>query len=277
MSAARLTDHSRLCIHTITTRPWPLEQAVDRYAEAGVGGITVWRQALAGHAPSAAGERIRAAGLRVVSLCRGGFFPARDAAGRQAAIDENLRVVDEAAALGAPMVVLVCGAVPGLALSEARRQIAEGIAAVLPHAAACRVKLAIEPLHPMYADDRSAINTMRQAADVCAELRSPWLGIAVDVYHVWWDPDLESEIARAGRQRWLAAFHVCDWRTPTTDLLEDRGLPGEGCVPVRSIRGWMEAAGFDGFNEMEVFSKTRWAGDQQQFLKDILDSYLKHV
>jgi sugar phosphate isomerase/epimerase len=277
MAAARLTDLSRLCVHTITTKPWTLEQAVDNYAAAGIGGITVWRQALAGHAPGAAGERIRAAGLKIVSLCRGGFFPARDAAGRQAAIDENRRVVDEAAALGAPLVVLVCGAVPGLALSEARRQIADGISAVLPHATACRVKLAIEPLHPMYADDRSAVNTMRQAADICAELRSPWLGIAVDVYHVWWDPDLEAEIARAGRQRWLAAFHVCDWRTPTTDLLEDRGLPGEGCIPVRTIRGWVEETGFDGFNEVEVFSRTRWAEDQHKFLRDIQDSYLKHV
>jgi sugar phosphate isomerase/epimerase len=275
--ASRLTDFKRLAVHTITTKPWNLDQAIEHYSAAGVGGITVWRQALAGHSPVAAGERIRAAGLKVVSLCRGGFFPARDAAGRQAAIDENRRVVDEAAALGAPMIVLVCGAVPGLALSEARWQIADGIAAVLPHAAACRVKLAIEPLHPMYADDRSAINTMRQAADVCAQLRSPWLGIAVDVYHVWWDPDLEAEIARAGRQGWLSAFHVCDWRTPTTDILEDRGLPGEGCIPVRTIRGWVESAGFDGFNEVEIFSRTRWAGDQARFLHDIQDSYLKHV
>jgi sugar phosphate isomerase/epimerase len=277
MSSARLTDFSRLCVHTITTKPWSLEQAVDSYAKAGIAGITVWRQALAGHTPAAAGERIRGAGLQLVSLCRAGFFPARDAAGRQAAIDENRRVIDEAAALGAPLVVLVCGAVPGLALGEARRQISDGIAAVLPHAAACRIKLAIEPLHPMYADDRSAINTMRQAADICTQLRSPWLGIAVDVYHVWWDPDLEAEIARAGRERWLAAFHVCDWRTPTVDLLEDRGLPGEGCIPVRTIRGWVEAAGFDGFNEVEVFSRTRWAEDQDKFLRAIQDSYLEHV
>jgi sugar phosphate isomerase/epimerase len=272
-----ITDLSRLCIHTITTKPWRLEEAVDHYAEAGVGGITVWRQALAGHSPSAAGELIRSRGLKIVSLCRGGFFPARDASGRQAAIDENRRVIDEAASLGAPLIVLVCGAVPGMPLTEARRQIAEGIAAVLPHAAASGVKLAIEPLHPMYADDRSAINTMKQAAAICAEVRSPWLGIAVDVYHVWWDPDLESEIERAGRNGWLSAFHVCDWRTPTTDLLEDRGLPGEGCIPIRQIRGWVEHAGFDGWNEVEVFSRARWAGDQGPFLRDIVDSYLKAV
>jgi len=277
MNPSPISDLSRLCVHTITTKPWLLEQAIDNYAAAGVGGITVWRQALAGHSPSAAGERIRGAGLSIVSLCRGGFFPARDEASRQGAIDENRRVIDEAAALGAPLIVLVCGAVPGLPLSQARRQIADGIAAVLPHAAASRVKLAIEPLHPMYADDRSAINTMSQAAAICAELRSPWLGIALDVYHVWWDPDLESEIDRCGRAGWLSAFHVCDWRTPTTDLLEDRGLPGEGCIPVRQIRGWVERAGFDGFNEVEVFSKTRWAGDQAQFLRDITNWYLQHV
>jgi sugar phosphate isomerase/epimerase len=272
-----ITDLSRLCVHTITTKPWSLDEAIAQYAQAGIGGITVWRQALAGHAPAPAGKRIRDAGLQIVSLCRGGFFPARDAAGRQAAIDENHRVIDEAAALGAPLVVLVCGAIPGVPLPEARRQISDGIAAVLPHATACGVKLAIEPLHPMYADDRSAINTMRQAADVCAELRSPALGIAVDVYHVWWDPDLETEIARAGRQGWLLAFHVCDWRTPTTDLLEDRGLPGEGCIPVRTIRGWVERAGFDGFREVEVFSKSRWAGPQEPFLRDIVRSYREHV
>lgn len=277
MSAATLADLSRLCIHTITTKPWSLDQAIENYAQAGVGGITVWRQALAGRAPKAAGQQIRAAGLKIVSLCRGGFFPALEGSKRQEAIDENRRVIDEAAALGAPLIVLVCGAVPGLPLSEARKQIADGIAAVLPHAAAAQVKLAIEPLHPMYADDRSAINTMGQAADICEEIASPWLGIAVDVYHVWWDPDLEAEIVRAGRAGWLSAFHVCDWRTPTTDLLEDRGLPGEGCIPVRTIRGWVERAGFSGFNEVEVFSKTRWAGDQAQFLRDITYSYLKHV
>lgn len=274
---APLGDFSRLCVHTITTKPWSLEEAVERYARAKVGGITVWRQALGDRDPRAAGARIRDAGLTVVSLCRGGFFPARDPAGRQAAIDDNRRAIDQAAGLGAPLVVLVCGAVPGMPLPEARRQITEGIAAVLPHAAAAGVKLAIEPLHPMYADDRSAINTMAQAAEVCAELRSPALGIAVDVYHLWWDPDLEAQIARAGREGWLLAFHVCDWRTPTTDLLEDRGVPGEGCIPVRAIRGWVESAGFRGFNEVEIFSKTRWAGDQQKFLEDIQAAYLEHV
>ncbi|MBI5382870.1 MAG: sugar phosphate isomerase/epimerase [Opitutae bacterium] len=273
---APLTDFSRLCIHTITTKPWALETATARFAAAGVKGITVWRQALEGRDPAAAGRAIRAQGLEIVSLCRGGFFPATTAAGRIAAIDDNRRCIDEAAALGAPLIVLVCGAVPGQSLAESRKQITEGIAAVLPHAAAARVKLAIEPLHPMYAADRSAVNTMAQARAICRELGSPGVGIAADVYHIWWDDNLEAEIAASGREGSLFAFHVCDWRTPTTDLLNDRGLMGEGCIPLRQIRGWVEAAGFRGFNEVEIFSNRLWASDQDQFLRDIQAAYLAH-
>lgn len=269
-------DLSRLCIHTITTKPWSLDQAVPRYAAAGVKGITVWRQALEGRDAAASGRLIRDNGLSIVSLCRGGFFPGATAAERTAAIDENRRCIDEAAALGAPLIVLVCGAVPGQSLAESRRQIAEGIAAVLPHAAAAGVRLAIEPLHPMYAADRSAVNTMTQARELCTELKSPWLGIAVDVYHVWWDPALEAEIKLAGRDGTLFAFHICDWRTPIVDLLNDRGLMGEGCIPIRQIRGWVEAAGFSGFNEVEIFSHRWWAADQADFLQRITAAYLQH-
>jgi sugar phosphate isomerase/epimerase len=276
MTTSTLQDFSRLCIHTITTKPWELETAAARYAAAGVKGITVWRQALEGRDPAAAGRLLREHGLSIVSLCRGGFFPSAQAAGRQKAIDDNKRIVDEAHALGAPLIVLVCGAVPGQPLEESRRQIADGIAAVLPHAAAAGVRLAIEPLHPMYADDRSAVNTMAQAADICARLKSPWVGIALDVYHVWWDPDLEREIARAGRENTLFAFHICDWKTPTTDLLNDRGLMGEGCIPIRTIRGWVEQAGFTGFNEVEIFSNRYWSQDQDAYLHAIQQAYLQH-
>jgi sugar phosphate isomerase/epimerase len=128
----------------------------------------------------------------------------------------------------------------------------------------------------MYADDRSAVNTMAQAADICARLKSPWVGIALDVYHVWWDPDLEREIARAGRENTLFAFHICDWKTPTTDLLNDRGLMGEGCIPIRTIRGWVEQAGFTGFNEVEIFSNRYWSQDQDAYLHAIQQAYLQH-
>jgi sugar phosphate isomerase/epimerase len=270
-------DLSRLCIHTITTKPWSLETAVARYAAAGVKGITVWRQALDGRDVRKAGADIRNAGLSIVSLCRGGFFSGATEAQRLQAIDENKRCIDQAAELGAPLIVLVCGAVPGQSLEESRRQITDGIAAVLPHAAAAGVKLAIEPLHPMYADDRSAVNTMGQARAICGAIRSPWLGIALDVYHVWWDERLEEEIAACGREGTLFAFHVCDWRTPTVDLLNDRGLMGEGCIPIRKIRGWVERAGFRGFNEVEIFSQRLWATDQDAFLGRIVSSYSTHV
>lgn len=274
--ASPLTDCSRLCIHTITTKPWKVEEAIRHYAAAGVKGITVWRQALEGRDPRTVRKLIADHGLATVSLCRGGFFPGATAAARQAAIDENHRCIDQAAALGAPLIVLVCGAMPGMPLTEARRQIQDGIAAVLPHAASAGVKLAIEPLHPMYADIRSAVNTVSQARALCQALASPWLGIALDVYHVWWDECLEEQIAACGREKILFAFHLCDWRTPTTDLLNNRGLMGEGCIPLRKIRGWVEQTGFAGFNEVEIFSERLWASDQTQFLEAIKTAYLEH-
>jgi len=222
------------------------------------------------------GRQARQAGLSIVSLCRGGFFPGTDLATRQAAIDDNRRVIDEAAELGAPLVVLVCGAVPGQPLELSRQQINDGIAAVLPHAEACHVKLGIEPLHPVYADDRSAVNTLKQANDMAEALDSPFVGVVVDVYHLWWEPDLETEIKRCGQNDNLLAFHICDWKTPTEDILNDRGLMGEGCIPIGKIRGWVEAAGFDGFNEVEIFSTRHWAKDQQVFLREIKEAYLNY-
>lgn len=270
-------DLSRLCIHSVTTRPWAIEEAVSRYSAAGVKGITVWRDAFGGRGPAATGALIRDHGLSVVSLCRGGFFAAGSAGDRARAIDENRRCVDEAAELGAPHVVLVCGSAPGQSLEESRGQIADGIAAVLPHAAAAGVRLAVEPLHPMYAGDRSAVNTLGQARAICGGFRSPWLGVAVDVYHTWWDDRLEEEIRACGREGTLFAFHISDWRTPTVELLEDRGLMGEGCIPIRRIRGWAEEAGFGGFHEVEIFSRRLWAGDQARYLEDIKAAYLAHA
>jgi sugar phosphate isomerase/epimerase len=239
-----------------------------------VSGITVWRQAVEGRELAEVRRRTSEAGLDVVSLCRGGFFPALTAADRQRAIDDNLLAIEQAHALGAPMVVLVCGAVPGQSLAESRKQIADGIAAVLPAAAQAGVRLAIEPLHPMYADDRSAVNTMRQAHEICDSLGSPKsLGIAVDAYHVWWDPELEEQIAHAGRTGRLFAFHICDWLTPTGDLLNDRGLMGEGCINLREMSDWVDAAGFKGHREVEIFSSRWWAAEPHRFLCEIASSY----
>jgi sugar phosphate isomerase/epimerase len=272
-----LPDLSRLCIHTITTKPWSIETSAAKFAEAGVRGITVWRDALSGRDAATTGRMLRDRGLAVVSLCRGGFFPALEMAGRRKAVEDNRRAIEEAKALGAPLVVLVCGAVPGQPLEESRKQIVEGIAALLPDCEASGVRLAIEPLHPMYADSRSAINTLRQANDMVESLGSRHLGVAIDAYHVWWDPALESEIARSGRLGAILAYHVCDWRTPTGDMLNDRGLMGEGCIPLRQIRTWVEAAGFGGFNEVEIFSNRLWGQDQDQFLARIVQAYRDHA
>ncbi len=273
MSAKQLTDLSQLCIHTITTKPWSIEEAVQKFSKEGVKGITVWRDALTGRNIKQTGQLIRDNGLSIVSLCRGGFFPAKEIAKRKIAIDDNRKAIDEAAELGAPMIVLVCGADANQSLEDSRKQIHDGIAEVLPYAKAAGIKLAIEPLHPMYADTRSAINTLAQANDMAAELNSPFVGVAADVYHLWWDPTLEQEIKRCGKNNHLFAFHICDWNVPTNDFLWDRGLMGEGCIPVRKIRGWVEETGFDGFYEVEIFSTKFWNEDQSQFLKKIITAY----
>lgn len=267
---------SQLCIHTITTKPWNIEEAAAKFSAAGVKGITVWRDALQGRNIPQTGQLLRDHDLTIVSLCRGGFFTSTNAIKRKKAIDDNRRAIEEAYNLGAPMIVLVCGADHGQPLEESRKQIRDGIAAVIPDAAAAGVKLAIEPLHPMYADSRSAINTLSQANDMAEELQSVFVGVALDVYHLWWDPMLENEIKRCGKNGNLAAFHICDWKVPTTDMLNDRGLMGDGCIPVKKIRSWVEATGFKGFNEVEIFSNTYWKENQDDFLTKIITAYKEH-
>ena len=273
MSARPLTDLSQLCIHTITTKPWNIETAAQNFSAAGVKGITVWRDALEGRNIKQTGQLLRDHGLHIVSLCRGGFFPNKEKTKRMAALDDNRRAIEEAAELGAPLIVLVCGSDPDQALEDSRGQIQDGIASIIPVAAEAGIKLAIEPLHPMYADSRSAINTLSQANDMATALNSPFVGVAVDVYHLWWDPDLEQEIKRCSDHGHLLAFHICDWNVPTTDLLLDRGLMGEGCIPVKKIRSWVEAAGFNGFYEVEIFSNKFWKDDPSQFLEKIIKAY----
>jgi len=269
-------DISKLCIHSITTKPWNIEDAAKNFSAAGVKGITVWRDALEGRNIRATGNMLREHDLTIVSLCRGGFFAHKDFNKRKAAIDDNKRAIEEAAQLETSMIVLVCGADPMQSLEDSRKQIRDGIVEILPRASAANVKLAIEPLHPMYAGDRSAINTLAQANDMAEEINSSFVGVAVDVYHLWWDNNLEREIKRCGENDHLLSFHICDWKVPATDLLLDRGLMGEGCIPIKQIRSWVEATGFDGFNEVEIFSTAYWKEDQHEFLKRIIEAYKYH-
>lgn len=265
----------RLAIHTMTTKPWDLPTACAKYSAAGVPGVGLWRQWLEGRSLAESRKLLDDHGLTAVSLVRGGFFPYTTDEEKQAAYDDNCKALDEAAAVGASQVVLVCGAKPELSLAENRKHITEGIAACIPHAKSVGVKLSIEPLHPMYADCRSAVNTIGQANDIIDQVGEEWVGIAADVYHIWWDPQLEASIEKAGKR--IIGFHVCDWMTPTNDFLNDRGLMGEGCIDNRGIRKLVEAAGFADWIEVEIFSARHWASDQDEYLERITNAYLEHV
>jgi len=266
-------DHRWLSINTATVRKqhgqdWPLLEILDACAARRIRAVSPWRDQVAVAGLAATAERLQTHGLTLSGYCRGGMFTYAAAAARQAARDDNRRALDEACMLKAPCLVLVVGGLPGALsgraahrdIAGARQQVSEGIAELLADARERGMPLAIEPLHPMYAADRSSINTLEQALDVCDVLdpaRSGALGVAVDVYHVWWDPKLQQQIERAGPKR-LLAFHVCDWLTPTTDLLNDRGMMGDGVIDIPRIRGWVEAQGYAGFSEVEIFSTHNW-------------------
>ena len=244
---------SRLSLNTATVKTqWTLAQAIEGCARHGYRGISPWRDKLAEMGLKAAKRAIEAHDLVVTGLCRGGLFTAKDWR------DDNRRAIEEAHELEAQCLVLVVGGLPqgSKDLAHARERVQECIAMILPEARAAGVPLAIEPLHPMQAAERACINTLEQALDVCDAL-GEGIGVAVDVYHTWWDPKLEDEIARAGRKR-LLAHHICDWLLPTRDLLNDRGMMGDGVIDLPRIRGWMEQAGYAGLHEVEIFSEIDW-------------------
>jgi sugar phosphate isomerase/epimerase len=268
-----------LSLNTATVRErCGLAQAIEACARHGIPGIAPWRDQLQAMGAGQAARRIGDAGLAVSGHCRGGMFPAADDAGLRAATEDNRRAIDEAAAIGARCLVLVAGGMPSGSrdLARARDQVRDGIAAILPNARACGVPLAIEPLHPMYAADRACVNTLGHALDLCDELdpqNAGGVGVAIDVYHVWWDTGLAAEIRRAGAAGRILAFHVCDWLVPTKDLLLDRGMMGDGVIDIRRIRGLVEGAGYDGPIEVEIFSRDWWRRDPDEVLAVIAERY----
>jgi sugar phosphate isomerase/epimerase len=259
----RPPDSNLLSLNTATVRErWNLKEMIAGCARHGIRGISPWRDKLAELGAKEAAKMFRDHGLTVTGLCRGGMFPAADRQGRKRAIEDNLRAVDDAATIEARCVVLVVGGLPqgSKDLAGAREMVRDGIGEVLDHARSSGVPLAIEPLHPMYAADRACVNTLAQALDLCDELDSGGggaLGVAVDVYHVWWDPNLARDIQRAGEKR-ILAFHICDWLVPTTDLLLDRGMMGDGVIDIPRIRAWVEEVGYHGFHEVEILSAKNW-------------------
>jgi sugar phosphate isomerase/epimerase len=251
---------SNLSINLATVRQQcTMAQAVDACLALGITSVAPWRDQVQATGLEEAARIVRANKLRVTGLCRGGMFPAANPVGLAAAIDDNRRAIDEAAALGADCLVLVVGGMPSGSrdLASARQMVTDGLAAILPHARAAKMPLAIEPLHPMYAADRSCVNTLEQALDLC-DLLGEGVGVAIDVYHVWWDPKLQAQIARAGAGGRILAHHICDWLVPTRDLLLDRGMMGDGVIDLRSFRAKVEAAGYHGPQEVEIFSQENW-------------------
>ena len=266
-----------LSINLATVRQqWNVIQAAEACARLGIPAVDPWRDQVAAVGLGEAVRAIKDNGLRVSGYCRGGMFPAPDVAGRQAAIDDNKRAIDEAAALGADCLVLVVGGLPkgSRNIGAARQMVADGIAAVLPHARANKMPIAIEPLHPMYAGDRACVNTLAQALDMAEQLGTD-VGVAIDTYHVWWDPDLEVQIARAGKAKRIFAYHVCDWLVPTRDLLLDRGMMGDGVIDLPRIGGWIDRAGYRGLTEVEIFSSLDWwTRPGEEVLRTCIERYI---
>lgn len=251
-------DLEQLSFNQMTCDPANLSQAIDACVRGGLKWIGVWRHKIKDAPAAQYGKQIRDAGLRVSGLCRGGMFPALTADERQRRIDDNLRAIDEAAALHTNTLVMVCGGIPegSRDLIGARRMVVDGLAAIVPHAKASGVRIGIEPLHPMYAADRSVVSTLGLANEMAEEIGSDHIGVVIDVYHVWWDPQIDREIERSrGR---IFGFHVCDWLVPTPHMLMGRGMMGDGVIDIPRLRKAVEAQGYDGPIECEIFNQAIW-------------------
>lgn len=275
------SDHRWLSLNTATVRKQgDLVQIIDACAKHGIRAIDPWRDQVAAVGLDRAARAVRDAGLELSGYCRGGMFTS-DISRRGEVRDDNRRCVDEAKALGAPCIVLVVGGLPQYSrpgseaskdIVAARGQVEEALADMLDYAKQAKLPLAIEPLHPTYAADRACVNTTKQALDICDRLdpdRSGMLGVALDVYHIWWDPELTDQIARAGKDR-LLAFHVCDWLVPTKDILNDRGMMGDGVIDIKSVRAAVEAQGFGGYSEIEIFSNDWWSKPMGEVLRNCI-------
>jgi len=251
-------ERERLSFNQYTCKPWSLERAVAACGTHDIPAIAVWRDKIADVGLPRAVRIVRDAGLRVSSVCRGGFFPSPDRVERARRIDDNRRAIDEAAALGAPVLVLVCGPAERQPLADARAQVHDGIAAVLDDARAAGVRLAIEPLHPMMIAERSVIASLEEANDLAERFPADAVGVVADVYHIWWDAFVEREIARAGRR--VSGFHVSDWTTPTGDVTADRAMIGDGCIDLPLLHRAVANAGYDGDVEIEILNAKAWSG-----------------
>jgi sugar phosphate isomerase/epimerase len=264
-------DLARLSLNQRTTNNWGVQEAVEGCVRAGVSWIGLWRDKVAETGLEESARIVREAGLRVSSLCRGGMFPAETAAERRARLDDNRRAVEEAATLGTAVLVLVCGPSPNRDLEAARNMVEEGIDLLAPYAAELGVKLGIEPFHPALMTERSVIVTLAQALDIAERFDPEQVGVVIDVYHVFWDPELFSQITRASGR--ILGFHINDWVVPTRDPLLERGMMGDGVIELRRIRAAVDDAGYAGPIEVEIFNPEIWRRLGDKILATMKERY----
>jgi sugar phosphate isomerase/epimerase len=270
-----MADKSRLSLNQITTSTWSVAEAAEGCARHGVPSIALWRHKIQEAGLAASVRHVRDAGLHVSSVCRGGMFPAPSEPERKKNIEDNFRAADEAAALNADSLVMVVGGCSGIDLEEARKMVADGIAALVPHARERGVRIGLEPLHPMYAADRSVLNTIGQALDLAAAYTPNEVGVILDTFHIWWDPQVAELIAQsAGR---IYGFHVSDWLVPLPDVLLGRGLMGDGVIDNRKLRLLAEKAGYAGPIEVEIFNRALWDSNPDDVLKQVIDRFEQFV
>jgi sugar phosphate isomerase/epimerase len=270
-----MADISRLSLNQITTANWSVAQAVEGCVRHGIPSIALWRHKIEEAGLAACVRHVQDAGLHVSSVCRGGMFPSPTAAGRQKNLEDNQRAVEEAAALHADSLVLVVGGGAQVGLVEARKMVADGVAALAPYARRHGVKLALEPLHPRYAADRSVLVTIGQALELASAFTPEEVGLVLDVFHIWWDPEVLPMIAEArGR---ILGFHVNDWLVPLPDVLLGRGMMGDGVIDNRMLRLAVDEAGYTGPIEVEIFNRTIWDTDPDQVLAQMVERFAAFV
>ncbi|HLG78372.1 MAG TPA: sugar phosphate isomerase/epimerase family protein [Ktedonobacteraceae bacterium] len=265
----------RLSLNQMTTKQWNVREAIEGCARAGIPAIGLWREKIAEIGVTQSARLVRDAGIAVSSLCRGGWFPAASAVERRARLEENFRAVEEAAELGADVLVLVCGPAPDRDIAAARAMVREALERLLPFAEQHRIKLGIEPLHPMFAADRSVIVTLGEALHLLRGCASPYLGVVIDVYHVWWDPAVYEHIEAARGS--IFGFHVNDWLVPTPHMLNGRGMMGDGVIELRRLRQAVDGAGYRGPIEVEIFNEALWSLPGEQLLKLMCERFLRCV
>jgi sugar phosphate isomerase/epimerase len=285
-----VTDVGRLSLNTATCKPYSLAECVAAAKAAGLGAVGPWRDRVQEVGAETAARLIADAGLRVSSLCRGGFITARDDSSAEKALADNLRAIDEAATLGTHELVMVVGGLPAAFelmdlphtpsdardkdLVSARQRVADRIGQLVPYASDKGVRLALEPMNPLFTADRGVLTTIGQSLDMAADHPAEAVGVVVDTYHVWWDPDLEASIARAGREQRISSYQICDWTLPlAANTLNSRGFPGDGYIDFPTITRWVVEAGYTGDIEVEIFNETIWALPADETVRTMADRY----